>query len=220
MNVNTLPRRRFQRTSAEGGGGGGQGQNGESQNNQQQNNQQQNNQQQQNKPFVPIATQEEFNTRIQERIDRAVAKFSDYDKLKAEADEFVQWKKEHGTDQEKAVIKAREEERTVVLARTIPQTVRQAFRAEAKGVLTEVQLSSLLEDLDLTKYADKNGDPDEEKIGKKVAAFAPAEGSGNGKGAGRGFGQGQGHQASTVRKGEAGVAEAERRFGKATVKVP
>jgi hypothetical protein len=87
MNVNTLPRRRFQRTSAEGGGGGGQGQNGESQNNQQQNNQQQNNQQQQGKPFVPIATQEEFNTRIQERIDRAVA-IRDYDKVKAEAEEF------------------------------------------------------------------------------------------------------------------------------------
>jgi hypothetical protein len=213
MNVNTLPRHRFQRTSGEGGGGGGQGQGGSDP-------QQQGNNSQQGKPFVPIATQEEFNTRIQERIDRAVAKFNDYDKLKAEADEFVQWKKEHGTDQEKAVIKAREEEKAAVLARTIPQTVRQAFRAEAKGVLTEVQLTSLLEDLDLTKYADKNGDPDEEKIGKKVAAFAPAEGSGNGKGAGRGFGQGQGHQASTVRKGEAGVAEAERRFGKATVKVP
>jgi hypothetical protein len=213
MNVNTLPRHRFQRTSGEGGGGGGQGQGGSDP-------QQQGNNSQQGKPFVPIATQEEFNTRIQERIDRAVAKFNDYDKLKAEAEEFAQWKKEHGTDQEKAVIKAREEEKAAVLARTIPQTVRQAFRAEAKGVLTEVQLTSLLEDLDLTKYADKNGDPDEEKIGKKVAAFAPAEGSGNGKGAGRGFGQGQGHQASTVRKGEAGVAEAERRFGKATVKVP
>jgi hypothetical protein len=177
MNVNTLPRHRFQRTSGEGGGGGGQGQGGSDP-------QQQGNNSQQGKPFVPIATQEEFNTRIQERIDRAVAKFNDYDKLKAEAEEFAQWKKEHGTDQEKAVIKAREEEKAAVLARTIPQTVRQAFRAEAKGVLTEVQLTSLLEDLDLTKYADKNGDPDEEKIGKKVAAFAPAEGSGNGKGAG------------------------------------
>jgi hypothetical protein len=60
-----------------------------------------------------------------------------------------------------------------VRAETAPRLVKQAFKAEAKGVLTTEQLDALLEDLDLTKYLDKDGDVDEEKVTKKVTALAP-----------------------------------------------
>jgi hypothetical protein len=36
--------------------------------------------------FTPITTQEEFNTRIADRIKRVEAKYADYDELKAKAD--------------------------------------------------------------------------------------------------------------------------------------
>jgi hypothetical protein len=58
-------------------------------------------------------------------------------------------------------------------AKFAPRLVTQAFKAEAKGVLTKEQLDSLLEDLDLSKYLTNDGDVDEEKVTKKVSAFAP-----------------------------------------------
>jgi hypothetical protein len=39
-------------------------------------------------------------------------------------------------------------------------------------------LTALLEDLDLMKYANDDGEVDEDRIAKKVAAFAPADDGG------------------------------------------
>ena len=50
-------------------------------------------------------------------------------------------------------------------------TRKDKLKAEAKGVLTKEQVDSLLEDLDLSKYLDKDGDVDEGKTKAKGVLF-------------------------------------------------
>jgi hypothetical protein len=194
MHKNTLVgHTRFGRTEPEGGGGGKPPEGG-------------------GKEFKPPATQAELDSVIQDRVRRATAPFKDYETMKAKAEQFDILAAESATDVEKAANLARAEGYNEAMSRTVPAAVRAEFKAAARGVLSKEQLESLLEDLNFTKYADEDGEPDEEKIAKKVAAFAPEKGgSGEGQRA-PSFGQGSGHQSSTVRKGEAGVAEAHRRF--------
>lgn len=215
MYVNTLcryRRGRFLRDEGEGGGGGNvnggkpeEGTEGKPD---------------EGKPYTPPATQEEFNRIIQDRVARAEAKYKgvDIDALKQKADAWDELSRESQSDHEKALITAREEGVQEAMSITVPNVVRMGFRVEAKGVLTDEQVESLLEDLDLVKYAKDDGEPDMAKIAKKVQAFAPAkggQGSNGGNGRGPGFGQGSGHHQSPTRKGEAGLEEARRRFPEA-----
>lgn len=127
---------------------------------------------------------------------------ADYDAVKAKAAQFDQLEAASRTEQEKAIVAAREAERV----RLAPGLVRAEFRAAAKGVLTDAQRDALLEDLDLTKYLTATGEVDEDKVAKKVTALAPAVG-----GTTR-VDLGQGHRDTPpTRKGAAGIAEAERR---------
>jgi hypothetical protein len=213
MGKNTLirNRKRFSRDPEEGGGGGGQtgesGQEGGKKGGEP-------GKEGEKKPFVPPSSQEEFDRIITDRVTRERNKYQDYDTYKASHEKWLALERESQTDVERREREIREEALQEAMAKAVPAAVRQAFRAEAKGVLTDEQVKSLLEDLDLSKYANEDGEIDEEKVAKKVAAFAPAKGGSGKNGSGPGFGQGNGHSATKTRPGEAGVAEAERRFGK------
>lgn len=209
MYVNTLASHRhgrFLRTSAEGGGGGtgpegGTGKEGAGKDGGK-------------NEWTPPKDQAEFDRIIQDRLTREQRKFADYDALKAKAGQWDALSAESQSEHEKALAAARAEGMNEAMSKQVPRAVRAEFKAAAKEVgLSKTQLDSLLEDLDLVKYATDDGDPDEEKISKKVSAFAPAKGSG-GNGRSPNFGQGSGHNPSTAKKGEAGLAEAQRRYGK------
>lgn len=161
--------------------------------------------------YTPPATQADLDRIIQDRVRRATSKYGDYDSLKEKAAKHDALELELGTAADKAAAKARDEVRAELAGKFTPRVVRAEFRAEAKGVLTEEQLEALLEDLDMSKYVDKDGEPDRDKIGKKVKAFAPAGGGGTST---RQVDLGQGRQQqSTAKKGDAGRAEAQRRYG-------
>jgi hypothetical protein len=163
--------------------------------------------------YTPPASQADLDRIVEQRLARERSKYSDYDTLKEKAEKHDKLEADLATDKEKAVAAAREEAQKQVRAETAPRLVKQAFKAEAKGVLTSEQLDALLEDLDLTKYLDKDGDVDEEKVTKKVTALAPKKDeSKNGGGGTRPLGQGQ-QRAAGVKPGDAGRAEAQKRFG-------
>jgi hypothetical protein len=111
-------------------------------------------------------------------------------------------------DEEAEVRAARQAEHQRVTAEWSTRIVRAEFKAAAKGVLGEGQLITLLEDVDLSKYLDANGEPDEAKIAKKIATIAPA------------VTRRRAHRnpaiASVRRPGAQGLAMAEKRFGKKT----
>jgi hypothetical protein len=91
--------------------------------------------------------------------------------LRERASKQQQLERELMSDKDKAVLEAKEAAR----AEATPRVVRAEFKAAAKGVLTSEQLTALLEDRDLSKYVDANGDPDEDKIANLVTAFAPKQ---------------------------------------------
>jgi len=161
--------------------------------------------------FAPITSQEEFDKRISRRLNTERAKYRDYETLKSKAEQFDLLARESQTDREREIEEARLEAFNEAMSRSVPIAVKAEFKSAAKGLLTDEALQSLLEDLDLTRYATDDGDPDEEKIARKIAALAPAKGSRETR-ARTGFGQGR-TQDSTLRKGEAGLLEAQRRFG-------
>lgn len=116
---------------------------------------------------------EELNAIIEKRIARERKRFADYDSIKEKAARADALELELSSETEKAVRAAREEERARIAAEANPRLVRAEFRAAAKGVLSKEQLDSLLEDLDTSRYVTDKGDVDEERIEKKVSAFAP-----------------------------------------------
>jgi len=165
--------------------------------------------------YTPPGSQADLDKIVESRLARERAKFADYDDVKAKAAKHDALEAQLASDGEKAVKAARDEEQGKVTGEWAPRVVRSEFKAAAKGVLSADQLTALLEDLDLSKYLTPKGDVDEEKVEKKVAAFAPA-GGGNGKTAPpRNLGQGNQQQAQP-KPGEAGRAAAEKRFGKKT----
>jgi hypothetical protein len=169
---------------------------------------QQEQQTQQADEFAPITSQEEFDRRLAGRLKRERDKYRDYDSLKAKADQFDLLANESMTDREREIEEARLEAFHEAMSKAVPKAVRAEFRAQAKGVLSKEQVESLLEDLDLVKYADDDGEPDEDRIARKIAAFAP---KGEQKGNNTGFGQGS-RRAATQKRGEAGLLEAQRRW--------
>lgn len=121
----------------------------------------------------PPASQDELNKIIAARVARVEKRYQDYETLREKAARVDALDNELASETEKAVKAARDEERTAVRNEYSPRLVRTAFRAEAKGVLTTEQLDSLLEDVDLSRFVTADGDVDEERIAKKVAALAP-----------------------------------------------
>lgn len=167
--------------------------------------------------YTPPASQADLDKIIEQRLARERSKYAGHDDIVKERDQYknriAELEADLGTDADRAAKKAADEARAEILKETTPRLVRSEFRAAAKGVLTDEQLGALLEDLDLSKYLDAKGDVDEEKVSKKVAAFAPKD---DGKGTQQrhlNLGQGN-HQQSTAKPGDQGRAQAEKRFAK------
>jgi hypothetical protein len=151
--------------------------------------------------YVPPATREDLDRLIQDRL----RDYADYDDLRERASRLEALELEMSSDQEKAERRAREE----ALRETAPRLVRAEFKAAAKGVLSGEQLQAVLEDLDLTKYVGQDGEVDEAKVQRKIAALAPKTGTGSSAG----FGQGRQQQVRLSAR-EQGLAEAAKRFPK------
>jgi hypothetical protein len=193
----------FLRDEGEGGGGG----------NQQGGDNKGGGGQQGGSEFRPISSQEEFDRMVLDRVERAKREgFTAAEtKYKPGHDRQQELENELASQAEKDKKAAVDAER----AKYVPRVVRAEFRAAGREAgLTKEQLDALLEDLDFSKYADDEGEPLADKIEKKVKAFAPGNGKDGGSGNGKppNFGQGSGHQQSTAKAGEAGLAEAKRRF--------
>lgn len=169
MYINTLPGRTsrapFGREADEGGGGQGEPSNndpgqqapaGES-----------------GDTWTPPATQAELDRIIEKAIGRTRRQYADYDDVKAKAEQFDTLAAASKTDQERAAADAKKAGYTEALSKTTPRVVRAEFRAAAQGRLNKEQLEGLLEDLDLSKYVDDDGEPDVERIEKRVALLAP-----------------------------------------------
>lgn len=120
-------------------------------------------------------SQEDLDRIINKAVGRAHAKYADYDDLKAKAQRMEELELELSTATDRAVHAARQEERSKATTEFAPRLVTAEFRAAAKGVLTSDQLTSLIEDMDLSRYLTDKGDVDVDRIAKKVAAFAPKE---------------------------------------------
>lgn len=159
--------------------------------------------------FTPITTKDDFENAIKRRISAVHRQYADYDGLKAAKVEYDALLASSETEHDQAVAKARDEGFNEAMSKSVPSSVKAAFRAEAKGLLSDTQRDALLEDLDLVKYATDDGEPDWEKITKKVQGVA---GGGGGSKGGRDFGQGQRQGGGQTQKGEAGAAEANKRF--------
>lgn len=167
--------------------------------------------------YVAPSSQEEFDEIFERRLARErtklETKFSDYDVLKEKAERHDALENELASEGEKAASKAREEARAEALQESTPRIVRAEFRAEAKGVLSADQLSALLEDLDLSKYADDDGEPDIEKIAAKIAKFAPAKQDDKTRRVNLGQGN---HQQASPSQRDIGRAAAQKRYGTTT----
>lgn len=124
--------------------------------------------------WKPPASQADLDRIISDRLARdRRANFADYDALKDKAGQFDALAAASRTDAERLADEARQDERAKVTSAATTRTVRAEFRAAAKGVLEADQLAALMEDRDLLKYADADGEPDVAKIEKLVTAFAP-----------------------------------------------
>lgn len=166
------------------------------------------------KTFEAITSQEALNALIADRVRRAESKGfkSAEEKYKPGHERAEALDNELASEAEKRAREAREDERAKARETFAPKLVRQAFRAEAKGVLTQEQLDGLLEDYNPANYLTDDGDVDEAKIAARVAKFKPATDAGTHQTRGVSFGQGTRPPSKQTQR-EIGRAAAERRFG-------
>jgi hypothetical protein len=100
-------------------------------------------------------------------------RYKDYDAVRERAGLYDQLLAQTQTDSERAAAEAEERAYNAAMGSVVPRLVRAEFRAAAKGVLDDGQLEALIEDVDLTKYVSDDGEPDLDKIGRKIKAVAP-----------------------------------------------
>lgn len=133
-------------------------------------------QQQQAAAFTPITSQEDLDRILGRKVRQVERRYKGYEEAIAKADQYDALAAASQTDQERAVAEAEEAAWNAAMSKSVPRVVRAEFRSAAKDHgLSADQVKALLEDLDLTKYADDDGEPDEKKIARKVAALAPAK---------------------------------------------
>lgn len=123
--------------------------------------------------WKPPASQEELDRIVQQRLRRETAKYKDFDSYKERATLYDQLLAQTQTDAERAAAEAEERAYNAAMSGVVPRLVKAEFRAAAKGVLESDQLEALLEDVDLTKYVSDDGEPDLDKIDRKIKAVAP-----------------------------------------------
>jgi predicted ribosome quality control (RQC) complex YloA/Tae2 family protein len=103
------------------------------------------------KAFEAITSQEDFDSRIQARLDRERKKIpTDYEELKAKAQKFAEWEEANKTEAEKV------QARLDVAEKRAVELESKALRAEvaaAKGVPTVLLSGSTLEELEASADA-------------------------------------------------------------------
>lgn len=101
----------------------------------------------------------------------------DYDALKAAADKWAAHEKaSKPADQVKAEEEAEEARKAAekaVKAKYATKLVTAEFKAATAGRIKPEDLTEILEDLDLTKYLNDEGDVDTDRVTKKAAIIAP-----------------------------------------------
>lgn len=162
--------------------------------------------------FRSPQNQEEFDAMVSERLRRERNKFADYDDLKNKASELETLKAQSMSEQEKAVAEAKKEAAAEAKREVLPLLVAAEFRALTAGRIEKAELDAILEPLDLTKFVDSKGNVDSPRISEWIKKAAPVV---SGGGTFPDLGQGKRQQVKTSGK-EAGMAEAQRRFGKTT----
>jgi hypothetical protein len=121
----------------------------------------------------PPASQEELDRLINKATAKVHGKYKDYDSVRERAGLYDQLLAQTQTDSERAAAEAEERAYNAAMGSVVPRLVKAEFRAAAKGVLEDGQLDALIEDVDLTKYVADDGEPDLDKIGRKIKAVAP-----------------------------------------------
>lgn len=127
--------------------------------------------------YTPPASQAELDRIVQDRLSRVqkqygmTAEEARAFRERAEALDF-----ELSSDMDKATQRAADDAFSAAMSQAVPRLVRAEFRAEARAVgVTNEQLAALLEDVDLTRYVDDDGEPDLKRIEAKLKAIAPAQ---------------------------------------------
>lgn len=92
---------------------------------------------------------------------------------KAAMAEIEELRRQSMTDQEKAVADAVAEARKSAMVEVGSRIVAAEFKAAAAGRLTETQLATLLEVLDVGPFVNEDGDADVAKIGSFLDGIAP-----------------------------------------------
>lgn len=156
------------------------------------------------KPLAEMTVEEraEYFEKKANRLQSNLRAYGDYDQIKAERDQL---KTAGQTDQEKATAAAKAEGRTEAASEWMPRVVTAEFKAAFKGTKTADQIAALLEPLDLSKFLTEKGDVDTDKVTKYAASFGSSAGEPD-------MGQGR-RSGGTPSKGDAGRAEADKRFG-------
>lgn len=155
--------------------------------------------------------------------ESTIKELGDIDNLKDKASKYDKHVADSASEQERAVQQAVEQATTTVRQqerqRTGGKLVQAEVRATAAGRLGDAQLTTLLENLDTSKFLTSDGDVDSTKVATLVDGLAPKKDNGGGGGGGTGrtgapnHGQGQ-RAGQQTERGSAGRAEAQRRFGK------
>lgn len=162
-------------------------------------------------------SQEEFDRIINARLSRERAKYADYDDLRTKAAMHDALEAELGTAADKAAAAARTEAEGKTRETFVPRLVRAEFKAAAAGKIDGERLKELIEDIDLSRYVDDKGEIDEDKVAKKVKAWAGDAGGGDQQGNGgangghRTFGQGN-RPPAKAKPGDGGAAYLARKF--------
>lgn len=132
------------------------------------------------------------------------------DELRSKAQQFDALQEAAQTEQERAVNEATAAGKAAGAAEAVPRLVASEFRVAAAGRLDAARLKAILEPLDLTKFVTTSGEVDEAKVKAFVDGIAPT-GSGTQQ---PNLGLGGQPGAGAISKGrEAGLAEAQKRFG-------
>jgi hypothetical protein len=128
------------------------------------------------------------------------------------ARELAELKAANATDSEKAITEAVTKAVAEERSRGAAALARQVFLAGASGRLDNP--ADVVEDVNLSKYIDANGDVDEDGLTKLIDRLAPKKGDGKGDGDGDGTGDGdQDGDRDTHRRRGAGYQGTRRRSG-------
>lgn len=127
--------------------------------------------------FRPITTQEDLDRVLHKRLQqqqRALLGGRTPEEVQAAFDRIGALESDLMSEADKQARQAAQDAFTAAMSQSVPRVVRSEFRvAAAAAGLPNDQLEALLEDVDLLRYADDDGEPDVERIASKVARFAP-----------------------------------------------